>query len=45
MVIAGSAAIVLDTYGGQVSLFSTRTRHVYPPITVGDFPVALAITS
>jgi YVTN family beta-propeller protein len=44
MVITGSTGVVLDTYGGQVSLFSTRTRHAYAPITVGDFPVALAIT-
>jgi DNA-binding beta-propeller fold protein YncE len=42
--VTGSTAIVLDTYGGQVSLFSTRTRHAYAPITVGNFPVALAIT-
>jgi hypothetical protein len=44
MVITGSTAVVLDTYGGQVSLSGTRTRHAYAPITVGDFPVALAIT-
>jgi YVTN family beta-propeller protein len=44
MAVTGSAAIVLDTYGGQVSLFSTRTWHAYAPITVGNFPVALAIT-
>jgi hypothetical protein len=45
MVITGSTGIVLDTCSGQVSLFSTRTRHVDAPITVGDFPVAVAITS
>jgi hypothetical protein len=44
MAITGSTAIVVDSYGGQLSLFSTRTRHAYAPITVGDFPVALAIT-
>jgi hypothetical protein len=44
VVITGSTAVVLDTYGGQVSLFSTRTRHVYAPVTVGNFPVAAAIT-
>jgi len=25
-------------------MFSTRTRHADAPITVGDFPVAVAIT-
>lgn len=44
MAVTGSAAVVLDTYAGQVSLFSTRTRHAYPPITVGDYPVASALT-
>jgi DNA-binding beta-propeller fold protein YncE len=44
MAITGSTALVLDTYGGQISLFSTRTRHAYAPITVGNFPVALAVT-
>jgi YVTN family beta-propeller protein len=44
MTVTGSTAVVLDTYGGQVSLFSTRTRHTYPPITVGSYPVALALT-
>jgi hypothetical protein len=44
MVITGSTGIVLDSYGGLVSLFSTRTRHAYAPITVGNFPVALAIS-
>jgi DNA-binding beta-propeller fold protein YncE len=44
MAITGSTGVVLDTYGGQVSLFRTRTRHAYAPITVGDFPVALAVT-
>ena len=40
--ISGSTAVVLDTYAGQVSLVNTETRHVYAPITVGDFPVAVA---
>jgi hypothetical protein len=44
MVITGSTAVVLDTYGGQVSMFSTRTRHVYAPITAGNYPVAMAIS-
>jgi hypothetical protein len=44
IVITGSTGVVLDTYGGQVSLFSTRTGHAAAPITVGNFPVAVAIT-
>ena len=40
----GSTAVVLDTYAGQVSLINTSTRHVYTPITVGNFPVAVAIS-
>jgi hypothetical protein len=35
----------LKVAGGQISLFSTRTRHAYPPIAVGDYPVALALTN
>ena len=27
------------------SLFGTRTRHACPPIAVGDYPVALALTN
>jgi hypothetical protein len=38
MVITGSTGLVLDTYGGQVSLFSIRIRHAYTPITVGTSP-------
>jgi hypothetical protein len=44
MTFTGSTAVVLGAYGGQISLFSPRTRHAYPPITVGDYPVALALT-
>jgi hypothetical protein len=36
-------ALVLDTYAGQVTPVSTVTGHVYPAVTVGDFPVAAAI--
>jgi len=36
-------AVVVDNYAGQVSLVDTATRHVYPPITVGSYPVAVAI--
>jgi DNA-binding beta-propeller fold protein YncE len=42
--LAGQTAVVLDCYGGQVSLFSTSTGHVYPAVNVGDFPVAAAVT-
>ena len=38
-----STAVVVDTYGGQVSLVNTRTRHARAPITVGSYPVAVAI--
>ena len=44
LALAGSTAVVLDTYAGQVSLINTSTRHVYAPITVGNFPVAVAIS-
>jgi YVTN family beta-propeller protein len=44
LAFAGSVAVVLDTYGDQVSLIDTRTRHVYAPITVGNFPAAVAIS-
>ncbi len=42
--IAGSLAVVLDTYAGQVSLINLTTRHVYPALTAGNFPAAVAIT-
>lgn len=29
---------------GQVSLIDTATRHLYPPITVGSYPVAVVIS-
>jgi len=37
-------AVVLDTYAGQITLINTHTRHVFAPVTVGDFPVAVAIS-
>jgi YVTN family beta-propeller protein len=43
-ILTGSTAVVLDTYAGQVSLVNTSTRHVYAPITVGNFPVAVAVS-
>jgi YVTN family beta-propeller protein len=44
LAFAGSVAVVLDTYAGQVSVIDTRTEHVYAPITVGDFLGAVAIS-
>jgi YVTN family beta-propeller protein len=38
LAVAGSTAVVLDTYADQVSLINTRTRHVFAPVTVGNFP-------
>ncbi|MHB1511349.1 MAG: hypothetical protein ACYCST_17710 [Acidimicrobiales bacterium] len=39
----GKTAYVVDSYASPVSFVSTATRHVYPPITVGSYPVAVAI--
>ncbi len=36
-------AAVVDTYSGQLSLVNLRSRHAAHPITVGSFPVAVAI--
>jgi DNA-binding beta-propeller fold protein YncE len=44
LAVTGSTAVVLDTYAGQVSLINTETRHVFAPLTVGNFPVAAAIS-
>jgi len=35
---------VVDNYASPVSFVSTATRHAYPPITVGSYPVAVAIS-
>ena len=40
---SGSTAVVIGTYGGQVALINTRTRHEVARINVGSFPVAVAI--
>jgi len=32
-------------YGYTVELINLKTRHVFPPITVGSFPTAVAITA
>ena len=39
----GDAAEVLDTYSGQVVPVDLATRHPFHPITVGAYPVAVAI--
>jgi hypothetical protein len=31
-------------YGYSVTLVDTRTNHAYPPIAVGAFPAAVAVT-
>jgi hypothetical protein len=36
--------VVLDSYAGQISLINTRTGHVFAPATVGNFPLAVAIS-
>jgi YVTN family beta-propeller protein len=35
---------VAEPYGYTVTLIDTKTGHAYPPITVGSYPVAAAIT-
>lgn len=42
--ITGSTAVVLDTYAGQITLINIRTGHVFAPVTVGNYPVAVAIS-
>jgi YVTN family beta-propeller protein len=44
MSVTGATAVVLDTYAGQITLINTRTRHVFAPVTVGNYPVAVAIS-
>ena len=42
--LTGPTAVVLDTYAGQITLINTRTQHVFAPVTVGNYPVAIAIS-
>ena len=42
--LAGQTAVVVEPYGYTVTLIDTKTGHVYPPVTVGSYPVAAAIT-
>ena len=43
--ITGQTAVVVEPHGYTVELINLKTRHVYPPITVGAFPTAVAITA
>ena len=42
--LTGQTAVVVQPYNYTVTLIDTKTGHVYPPITVGSYPVAAAIT-
>ena len=44
VVLTGSTAVVLDSYAGQITLINTRTQHAFTPVTVGNYPVAVAIS-
>jgi YVTN family beta-propeller protein len=44
MALSGSTAVVRDTYAGQITLINTRTRHVFAPVTVGNYPVAVVVS-
>ena len=43
--ITGQTAVVIEPYGYTVELINLKTRRVSPPITVGAFPTAVAITA
>lgn len=40
---AGALAVVVDSYGDQITLVSTSTRRVLTSISVGSYPVAAAV--
>ena len=40
---AGTTAVVVDTYGDQVTLVNTSSRRALKSIDVGGYPVAAAI--
>jgi hypothetical protein len=42
---SGQTAVVLEPYGYTVVLINLKTRYVLPPITVGAYPTAVAITA
>ena len=39
----GALAVVIDSYGDQVTLVNTSTYHAVRRINVGSYPVAVAI--
>jgi YVTN family beta-propeller protein len=39
----GALAVVIDSYGDQVTLVNTSTHHAVRRINVGSYPVAVAI--
>ena len=43
--ITGQTAVVIEPYGYSVELINLKTRRVFPPIAVGAFPTAVAITA
>jgi hypothetical protein len=43
--ITGQTAVVVGLHGYTVELINLKTRHVFPPIAVGAFPAAVAITA
>jgi hypothetical protein len=43
--ITGQTAVVIEPYAYSVELINIKTRHVFPPIAVGAFPTAVAITA
>jgi hypothetical protein len=43
--ITGQTPVVVEPDGYTVELINLKTRHVFPPITVGAFPTAVAITA
>lgn len=42
--LAGPTGVVVEPYGYSVTLIDTKTGRVHPPVTVGSYPVAAAIT-
>jgi hypothetical protein len=40
---SGATAVVVGTYAGRATLVSTRSRKVIARVTVGLYPVAVAI--
>ena len=36
--------MIVDSYAGLISLIDTATGHVFRPVTVGNYSVAVAIS-